>query len=338
MRQARWILFAGVLLTLLSLVACGGSPSAPAAPTPTPQPGSGMSQAARTYLDQLLAIMQSNSVNRSSIDWTAFREAVYRAAGNAQSIAETESAVSTALGLLGDHHSFVIKSDDTYILNPNPLPPCTDPVVPTPQVPASVGYVRIEAYLNGTQTENVLFAVSMQNRIRASDSAAVQGWIVDLRGNSGGSMWPMIAGVGPILGEGTVGAFIDPNDLVTLWAYADGASLLGGTAKVQVPAPCQLRRRDPRVAVLIDCRVASSGEATAISFVGRPDTRFFGTPTRGLSTTNSGFLLSDGATLALTTGFMADRNLVKYARPVMPDEIISSSDQVAERSIEWLTK
>jgi hypothetical protein len=94
----------------------------------------------------------------------------------------------------------------------------------------------------------------------------------------------------------------------------------------------------PRVGVLIDCRVASSGEATAISFVGRPDTRFFGTPTRGLSTSNRGFALSDGATLVLTTSFMADRNLVKYGRPVMPDEIIGSPDEGTRRAIEWLTR
>ena len=27
----------------------------------------------------------------------------------------------------------------------------------------------------------------------------------DLRGNIGGNMWPMIAGVGPILGDGIIG-------------------------------------------------------------------------------------------------------------------------------------
>ena len=30
-------------------------------------------------------------------------------------------------------------------------------------------------------------------------------WIVDLRGNYGGNIWPMIAGVGPVLGEGIIG-------------------------------------------------------------------------------------------------------------------------------------
>jgi carboxyl-terminal processing protease len=338
MRSGRSLQFRGCLLALVSLVACGGPASAPSAPTPAPQTGSGMSQAAKTYLDQLLGIMQGNSINRSSIDWTSFQQMVYQAAGNAQSIADTDSAISTALGLLGDHHSFFIKNGGAYIYNPNPLPPCTDPVVATPQVPAAVGYVRIEAFSSSSQSEWVDFAASIQNWIRASDSAAVQGWIVDLRGNSGGNMWAMIAGVGPILGEGTAGAFIDSNSQVTLWAYADGASLLGGAARVQVPTPYQLRRRDPRVAVLTDCRVASSGEAAAISFVGRPNTRFFGTPTRGLSTANAGYLLSDGAMLVLTDGFMADRNLTKYGRPVTPDEIIGSPDQVTQRAIDWLTK
>ena len=31
-----------------------------------------------------------------------------------------------------------------------------------------------------------------------------------LRGNGGGNMWPMIAGVGPLLGEGPLGYFIGP--------------------------------------------------------------------------------------------------------------------------------
>lgn len=258
MRQGRSIWFSVCLLAVVSLVACGGSGSAPAAPMPTPQPGSGMSQVAKSYLDQLLGFMQANSIKRQSIDWTSFRQTVYQAAGNAQTIADTYGAISSALGLLGDYHSFFIKSDGSYINNPNPLPPCGDPVVPTPQVPPSVGYARIEAMSTSSQAEKASYAVSVQNWIRASDSATIQGWIVDLRGNGGGTMYAMIAGVGPILGEGTAGAFIEPNGKIIPWAYANGVSLYDGGAMVEVPNPYELRRRDSRVAVLIDCRVASS--------------------------------------------------------------------------------
>jgi carboxyl-terminal processing protease len=49
-----------------------------------------------------------------------------------------------------------------------------------------------------------------------------------------------------------------------------------------VKAPYKLVVPSPRVAVLTDTGVASSGEA--IAFRGRPNTRSFGTPTCGLST------------------------------------------------------
>ena len=149
-------------------------------------------------------------------------------------------------------------------------------------------------------------------------------------------MWPMIAGVGPILGEGTVWAFIDPNDNVTLLGLRRRRLPAGGAPVTQVPAPYQLVLGDPRVAVLVDCRVASSGEATAISFVGRPNTRFIGTPTRGLSTSNGGYALSDGAMFILTNALMADRNLVRYATPGRAGRDHQRRGPGVQRAIEWL--
>ena len=88
--------------------------------------------------------------------------------------------------------------------------------------------------------------------------------------------------------------------------------------------------------MLTDCYVASSGEATTIAFRGRPNTRSFGTPTRGLSTANSAFAMSDGATLYLTGAVMADRNLVRFGIPVAPDEIINGPDATVQRAIQWI--
>jgi hypothetical protein len=87
---------------------------------------------------------------------------------------------------------------------------------------------------------------------------------------------------------------------------------------------------------LTDNSVASSGEATVIAFRRRPDTRSFGAATRGLSTANKGFDLSDGATLALTTSVMADRTRTKYGDSIPPDEIVTDPRQVVQRALEWL--
>jgi hypothetical protein len=45
-----------------------------------------MSSLASAYLRDLLNVMQNNSINRRTIDWTAFRAAVEAEAGAAQTI------------------------------------------------------------------------------------------------------------------------------------------------------------------------------------------------------------------------------------------------------------
>jgi C-terminal processing protease CtpA/Prc len=145
----------------------------------------------------------------------------------------------------------------------------------------------------------------------------------------------MIAGVGPVLGEGVAGYFIDPTGAETAWAYRDGAAWEGDVANQRVDVPYRLKRERPRVAVLIDNRVASSGEAVVISFKGRPDARSFGDRTCGLSTANALYPLSDGATLNITEATMADRTRTRFGYSVHPDEPVPAN-QLVERAVAWL--
>ncbi len=97
------------------------------------------------------------------------------------------------------------------------------------------------------------------------------------------------------------------------------------------------------MAVLVDGRTASSGEAVLISFLGARDVRTFGEPTAGYATANEGFTLPDGATLAITTALMADRTGRSYGNtPIAPDTPVSSSgdtgDRVLDAAIAWLTE
>ena len=315
----------------IGLLGCGGSLS----PTqPAPQPSSiGISAVARAYIEEMVDVMQAHSINRRRIDWVSFRAAVIAAAPNAQKISDLyTTAIPSALGRLGDHHSFYVTAAGRSIQNPNPRG-CSDPAAPPLGPQAGVGYVRIGSF---SGPDEVGFATSVEKQIRAADAPDLVGWIVDLRGNTGGNMWPMVAGVGSILGEGTAGAFVDPDGNVSLWGYRDGASVLDGIPLVQMPNPYRLNEPAPRVAVLTNCAVASSGEAVAIAFRGRPNTRSFGTATRGLSTSNEGYPLSDGATLLLTVSTMADRNLTLYGNFVVPDEITPTPGETVQRALGWL--
>jgi hypothetical protein len=317
---------------VLWATACGGG-SATEPPVAAPPPTE-ISAAARAYLDEVIGVMQKNSIRRLTIDWAAFRAGVFSAAGAAQSVAQTYPRISTALGLLGDGHSSYTAASGTVLFVPNRT--CRPSgALPAVSVPPTIGYVRVGAF-SGTAAQATAFANGIQNTIRLADRDDLIGWIVDLRGNGGGNMWPMLAGLGPVLGEGLLGWFIDPAGAETPWQYRDGTSWSGATAGQRVDAPYTVKKPNPKVAALVDNGVASSGEATFIAFRKRPNTRSFGVATCWLSTANSGFVLSDGARLNLTVSVMADRDKTKYGDQVQPDETIEGQSPVVERAIAWL--
>jgi C-terminal processing protease CtpA/Prc len=230
------------------------------------------------------------------------------------------------LQLLEDNHSFISKTNGRFIsgssifCGPSDLSP-----VPTPD---NVGYIKINSFSGNDQSESLAFAENIQNEIRVQDSENISGWIVDLRNNPGGNMWPMLAGLGPVLGEGIAGYFIDPDNESTAWSYANGAAISGQNTKANVTSAYTLLNSDSKVAVLLNRAVISSGEAIAISFIGRSNTETFGEATCGLSTANSGFSLSDGSTLFLTTAFMADRNQNVYGESILPDNVVSDGELI----------
>jgi carboxyl-terminal processing protease len=289
--------------------------------------------AASAYLATVLGIMQANALHRNTIDWGAFRAQVTAAAAAARTTADTYEAIRVALGLLGDGHSQFFTPGGAVIAVPTRS--CNSSPVPAADLPEDIGYIRVRSF-SGTPAQATAYADSLQQAIRTADRAGLAGWIVDLRRNSGGNMWPMLAGTGPVLGEGIVGYFIDPDGGHSAWEYADGASRSNGAIIQRVTTPYRLLREAPRVAVLTDGLVASSGEAVAIAFRGRTDTRSFGTPTCGLSTANRQFALSDGAVLNLTVSVMADRNRTQFGDRVVPDERVEDPRQTLLRAIDWI--
>ncbi|MGH7274909.1 MAG: S41 family peptidase, partial [Nitrospiria bacterium] len=189
------------------------------------------------------------------------------------------------------------------------------------------------------------YATTVQQLIRDLDAQDPCGWIVDLREDTGGSMWPMLAGLGPILGDGKAGAFVDPDGYEVDWYYQDGQALQGDEVAAKVNDPAyELKEASPPVAVLTGAYTASAGEAIAVAFRGRPHTRSFGLYTFGFSTGNGVFLLSDGAWITLTTSVYADRTGQTYGDRIYPDELVDDvreftsimDEAIPQPAIDWL--
>lgn len=291
------------------------------------------SVAAQTYLDEVVGLMKTSSINRKTIDWTAFKAKVDAQAQGAQTIADTYPAIQLGLTLLGDNHSMYYASTGAVIYG-NSTVACTDATIITGTIYKGIGYVKVTTF-NGGGSDATKFAQSIQDAIKAADSDSIIGWIVDLRGNLGGNMWPMVVGVGPLLGEGICGYFLDPDGNASAWSYQKGSALLNQAELTKVESAYTVRKANPKVAVLTDRATASSGEAVAIAFKGRPNTRSFGKATCGLSTANVTNKLSDGALLNLAQSTMANRSKQAYGSSIQVDEVVVAEKVVAEAT-SWL--
>ena len=299
---------------------------------------------AKAHLTEIISVLQKEWLHRGKMDWDTFRQRVFQQAGAAQTIPDTYDAIRLALTLLGDKHSYYVPVEGKPIFNPESptqsTGECTPAAAVTPPLPPEIGYVRI-------QITPATPAAAIQDALRKGDGKGISGWIVDLRNSRGGNMWPAVAGIGSLLGDGTAGYFVDAANSATPWGYANGEAWVDRETVARVEAPYKLFVPNPRVAVLTDIGVASSGEAIAISFRGRPNTRSFGTPTCGLSTAVSQLPLTRGgqilpfaqsARIAVVTSVMADRTKTLYGGAVPPDELVTDPADVVPRALTWLRR
>jgi hypothetical protein len=332
-----------------------------------------ISSEAKAYLNSALDVMQEHFLHKDKIDWPLLRRETITQAGSAETASDTYPAIRFALASVGDNHSYLQLTPELTRLEASRLPKLADPAAmpkaparkqsfpfPSPfrarRVPegamvagsqAPLAQVVVPMFASPERTDQDAFATKIQQVIAELETNHPCGWIVDLRGNGGGNIWAMMAGIGPLLGEGEPGALLDDGGSKNKWFYEGGRSGLRGDTKdpyyVKTPGTAVRLKSAPPVAVLIDRETGSSGEGIAIAFRGRPQTRFFGEPTFGAATSTFPFKLSDGAQIYLVTGVMLDRNGNEYRDGVVPDEeilseaTITTNDPVIRRASEWLS-
>jgi len=306
------------------------------------QSGFGEAGTSEDLLNEIIENMEARSINKDTIDWDDFRKQVFEVANippvdttkfygyNRQTI----DAIETALNLLNDQHSFYRTLHGASIRGSGRT--CTAPYPEVTEIPDHIGYLKVGS-VSADSYHATGYSTVLQARIRNQDNEKISGWIIDLRGNTGGSMSLMLAGISSILGEGVTGYFIDPDGIETIHEIKENAFWINGRPIHTLSQPTyQLINDSPKVAVLIDKRVMSSGEAVAISFKKRFNTKFFGTPTCGLSTVNRNTLLRNGGMLVLTVSTMADREKEMYGDAIQPDILVEQPSNVVKRAIEWL--
>jgi carboxyl-terminal processing protease len=346
-------------------------------PAPQPQVSpTKITPDAAAFLDNALDAMRQHALHGQSVDWTAVRTEAFKRAGGAFNPIDTYPAIYWALVQLGDPGAHLrlppglypdqialLQQAERDAVNNAPVAAREQTSIPTPftsrRLPEghivtvqgrNFGYVVLPRCSAKDNDGLLLYAADVRRILTELTAQSPKGWIVDLRGNTGGNMWPMLAGIGPILGDGSVGSFV-ANDGNVNWFYQDGKTGTRNPAGLETVSltlqeePVLQSPSVAPVAVLVDSSTASSAEAITIAFHGRPASRSFGSRTAGKSTAVQPFKLDDGAELYLTTAIDADRSGKAYPDGFSPDQVVSfnggsmpqeSNDQVLQAAQTWL--
>ncbi len=202
-----------------------------AAPLQAQSPHTKMPDSVRTYIRDAMTAFRVKSVHRSEVDWPALEDSVLARSAGAQTPAETWRALAWVLRRV-DPHSFLqppTTATMTFGMVPQ-VPGSRPPFVASPAgaptnplVDGRIGVVVVRAH---SGVNRPAYVDSLQSRIGALDSAGACGWVVDLRNDTGGNMWPMLAGIGPLLGAEVVGSFTT-SPPGSGWHYRAGRSWAG---------------------------------------------------------------------------------------------------------------
>ncbi|MCS6625505.1 S41 family peptidase [Roseibacterium beibuensis] len=327
---------------------------------------------AAARIAEAIAVVRPVAYRSAEVDWTAIEADMRARSVGARDTVDMLPAYAALMHGLGDGHSFIQPTEEAgegwreRHGDRRMLPDIPPRPRPTSTFMGRRGVTQRSVPVNAVRTVEAVVTPAVMGagekaRTYASDlfraladaGPTTCGYILDLRGNTGGNVWPMLTGLSPLLGDGPAGRSADATGAVETYAELreGSAVILAEEGRGQVLMSAAGWRPVPRlaevpVALLIDDGVFSSGEGVAVAFKGRPLTRFFGQRSGGLASANNGFPLSDGTNLVVTVAMMLDRNDVAYPHGVDPDVAVGAGegdpsdpeDAVVEAARDWLAQ
>ncbi|MBR5660659.1 MAG: hypothetical protein IKW99_03825 [Bacteroidales bacterium] len=265
------------------------------------------------YVRKAIRVMDKQGLFAEGPDWESAKAEALSA--NPESLDDAREIVRVAVKAAGGKHSFLQLAGSV-------LADATSEW-PAPEVTFSEGGIPVVSLppFSGNHDEGVKYASAVLSAIPED----IPGVVIDLRGNTGGNMYPMIAAAHRFL----------PNDDETLRFRTRGRTQwIPLSYAVQMAGVRQSSRIECPVAILTDSLTASSGEATLICFRGLEYVRVFGGPTAGYASANQPFPLPGGDHLVLTTGCdVARTGEVFCDDPIEPDVL---TDTPLEGALEWI--
>mgnify|MGYP001160544247 FL=1 len=272
----------------------------------------------KRYGEAILTLAETQGIHADSQDFARAKVEVQAAIKTAETREELYAPLRKAVQAAGGKHSNLLTPQD----NAEAEEAIAGDEQPSIDKHGDIVTVKVPAVSRKADVQSYADTIAAG----VEDAACA---VVDLRGNGGGDMGPMLAGLSPLLPDGDALYFHSAmgDSPVTV----DGTSTSGGGTSLSVDAQ---KNTDIPIAVLVDAHTASSAEATMLAFKGLENAVSFGQPTAGYATANAVYDFPDSSSLMLTIAQDMDRNGEVYGdEPVEPDHVV---DDAAAAAQAWL--
>lgn len=265
------------------------------------------------YVRKAVKIMDKQGLFAEGESWVAMKDSV--SSLKPKTMEEAYDIVKVALKMAGGKHSFLYPADRVK------EDAVSEWEVPTISIDGNrIATIKLPKF-GGNHNEGVKYA----NAVLDAVPDDIKGVIIDLRGNTGGNMYPMIASVHRFIADGDNMLRFRTRKRTSWMLLSYVCSGAGISMKSHINCP---------VAILTDNMTASSGEATLLCFRGLSNCRTFGSPTAGYASSNMPYPMPDGSSLVLTTGCdVARTNEVFCDDPIIPD-VLTVTPQ--EDALDWI--
>ncbi len=266
----------------------------------------------QSYIRRAIKIMDRQGLFAEGPEWTAAKQSAL--ASEPASLEEAQDIVRSAAKIAGGKHSFLMTSSDVKEYE------ASEQAMPSLTIGEDGIAVVVIPRFSGTREEGIKYASVVVDSIPDS----LKGVVIDLRDNTGGNMYPMIAAVHRFL----------PDDNVLQFRTRKRQQWIPLSFAVNGTGLQQKERIECPVAILTNELTASSGEATLICFRGLDYVRVFGSPTAGYASANQTYPMQDGSELVLTVGCdVARTGEIFCDDPIQPDQ---TTETPLEDALEWL--
>ncbi|MBE4948220.1 S41 family peptidase [Chryseobacterium culicis] len=293
----------------------------------------------KSFVDTSVALIKSNAVDTSNI--RMIENILYTKAKDLNSVSELAPIYAKVFELLKDHHGGLKYKGKTYGWNkPGSSANVylkeklkTEKSVVSQVIGKTIAYIRIPGNDDFAFKKVDSIANDITEHINKVNSAKIKAWIIDLRVNTGGNMYPILLGLKEFIGSGDIvfGGFRNSKgESSGKWEIKEGKMLIDGielVRKTQLKIPI---KQDIPIVILTSCYTASAGEMTAISLIGRKNTFVVGEPTADYTTAVQGFKINKDAGLNLSTDYVVDRNSKVYSNNVHPDTEVVQGDNLED--------